>query len=245
MHSRYLHIIPDFFIADHVSFTSYTEAHLLPVVVIAGIFSAIIYLSRKFLSESAQWRLGWLLALIPLFSVMSRMVITYDLGLFTIDRELPLHLCRTLAFLLPAAIFFKNKTWLGVCYFAITGGTLQAIITPDIDDGWPHYGYIFYWVTHVGLFMTVMYTLAVLNFRPTKRDIFNTMIFINIYMVITLMVNIAIGSNYFYTFHKPVNPSLLDHFGPWPVYLLVVEFLALMLFYILFLPFRNYGAAQE
>ena len=37
---------------------------------------------------------------------------------------------------------------------------------------------------------------------------------------------------------KPTNPSFLDYLGPWPVYLIVLQILALGIFYLLNLPFR-------
>jgi len=56
-------------------------------------------------------------------------------------------------------------------------------------------------------------------------------------MLITLLINFAIGSNYFYTRQKPPGGSLLDFFGPWPFYILVVEVLAMILFVLAYLPF--------
>jgi uncharacterized membrane protein YwaF len=57
-------------------------------------------------------------------------------------------------------------------------------------------------------------------------------------MATVLGLNALLGTNYGYLCAKPENPSLLDHLGPWPWYLLSLEGLALALFLLLDLPFR-------
>ena len=75
------------------------------------------------------------------------------------------------------------------------------------------------------------------DWKVTIRDFWNAIIVVNAYLLFTGIINYMIGSNYFYTHHKPPPPTLLDVLGPWPWYILAVDGLAVVLFLLAGLPF--------
>jgi uncharacterized membrane protein YwaF len=55
----------------------------------------------------------------------------------------------------------------------------------------------------------------------------------------------ALGSQYMYSMRKPETASALDLMGPWPWYLLTAQFVALLLFVLLYLPFAWQDRRQK
>ena len=218
-------------------FTSYTYLHWWPLIFFTVFLGAIIVYARKKMTHEKRITVGVLLSLLPAFAVIFRMVCTYLDGTFTIQEELPFQLCRTLAFAFPFVIYYQSRKWFGVFYFFTIVGTLQAILTPDLPLSAPHHSYWTYWVLHCVLIGLPIYCLVNFNWKVTIKDFWNAIIVVNLYMVFTGVINYLIGSNYFYTSHKPPGPTLLDVFGPWPWYIAVVELLTVFLFFLAGLPF--------
>jgi uncharacterized membrane protein YwaF len=62
--------------------------------------------------------------------------------------------------------------------------------------------------------------------------------FVNVYALTIGGIDAYLGWNYGYLCSKPFRPSLLDYLGPWPWYLVSLEFVALANFLLLALPWR-------
>lgn len=236
--------MPDFLFDTSNKFVAYTSMHWYPILFASLFMIASIYTAKYFLNERKQVLFGTVLAVIPALCVLSRMVFTSFEGTFSIQEELPLHLCRILAFIMPFVIYYKNKKWFGITYFFTIVGTLQALLTPDLPQAAPHYSYASYWMLHGILIYLPIYCIVVFGFKIKKKDFINAIIPGNIYLVLTLIINFAIGSNYFYTRHKPPSASLLDFLGPWPWYIISVELLTIFLFLLVWMPFW-FGKKKE
>ena len=63
-----------------------------------------------------------------------------------------------------------------------------------------------------------------------------TVVWLNIYILCLIPINLWLDANYFYMMSKPVDPSLLDFSGPWPFYIIVTEGLAMVFFTLIYLP---------
>ena len=228
-------------------FSSYTLAHLIPIILFFVIGFISIWYANRYLLEKGKRILGTGLALICSFAVIMRIIMTIISGEFSVQEELPLHICRVMALTIPFAMYYRNRKWMGVLYFLVMAGTLQANITPEITYGFPHHSYITYWLLHSMLVVIPIYSVFVYNFRFDLKDLWRAFLVINLYMVLITIFNVLTESNYMYTLRKPPVATALDLFGPWPWYLVVSEFIALVLFFLFYIPFafRRSTAAKD
>lgn len=229
--------MPDFLFDTSNQFVAFSYMHWYPILLVSIIMLLSIVFAKFYLKERGQVLFGTALAIIPALCVLSRIMFTSIDGTFTIQEELPFHLCRLLAFILPFVIYYKNKKWFGITYFFTVVGTLQALLTPDLPQAAPHYSYASYWILHGVLIYLPIYCIVVFGFKITKKDFINAIVVVNIYLVLTLIINYFLDSNYFYTSRKPPSASLLDFMGPWPWYIFTVEVLTIFLFLLAWIPF--------
>ncbi len=216
-------------------FEPYTIQHLAPVVFFALAGVQTVRQGRH-ASPERQKVGGLLLALTVLAFIAVGTLIKWLNGTFDITEDLPLHLCRLVAWGLPFVIWWRNRFWLGILYFWVLAGTLQGIVTPDLEEGFPDYFYFRYWFLHAGLVVTIIYAVIVFRVQITWKDFWRAVGMTQIYLVLVHGMNFLLGSNYGYTMAKPPGNSILDLLGPWPWYLLTGQLLMVALFLLLMLP---------
>ena len=219
-----------------VTFQAFSMEHAVPVVV-AVLFGWLVIAVGLRSDERVQRLIGTGLALIVLMAIFCGSVILYVRGDFDPKEDLPLYLCRVIAWTLPFVMWKQNRRWLGIFYFWILAGTFQGLITPDLAEGFPDYFYFRYWFLHAGLVVTIIYGLVVYKVRITWTDFWRAVLYVQFYIVAVHLVNIAIGSNYSYTVQKPPGGSVADFLGPWPWYILGGEVIMFILSLLLMLPF--------
>jgi hypothetical integral membrane protein (TIGR02206 family) len=159
-------------------------------------------------------------------------------GRWSIQWNLPLHLCSLLVWLCAYLLITKSYKVYEIVYFLGIAGALQPLLTPDAGRyGFPHYYSIQFFISHGSIITAAIFMTCVEEHRPYWASIKRVFIWVNLYAVFATVVNLFIGSNYLYTLYKPHVITLLDYLGPWPWYILSVEIIALILFVLLYLPF--------
>ncbi len=135
--------------------------------------------------------------------------------------------CLTLA---PRAVEFA--------YFAGLAGPGMAILTPDLWTPWPSYPAIYFFVAHGGTVAAVA-ALVFGRIAPLGRGALRrAIIMLLAFSAFDGAFDALFHTNYMFLRHKPARPSLLDVFGSWPIYLAPALAVALVLFWLLWLPVR-------
>jgi hypothetical integral membrane protein (TIGR02206 family) len=216
--------------------TLFGPAHLTVLFLTFALPAFLAWRVRR--PEGERWArpIAWTFAAILVLNQMG-LLIWAALGDFNLKDHLPLHLCDWATFTCAAALVWRHRLSYELTYFWGLAGTLQAVLTPDLDVGFPHLGFITFQIAHAGLIAAVLFLTLGLGMRPSLRSIGQAFLWLQVYAGVTAVLNLLLDTNYGYLRHKPARPSLLDYLGPWPVYLISLEVLALALFFLCYLPF--------
>ncbi|MEK4148200.1 TIGR02206 family membrane protein [Robertmurraya sp. FSL W8-0741] len=162
-------------------------------------------------------------------------------GQWSIAFALPFHLCSISLLLCLILLLSNSKLVFQFVYFLGFAGAMQAMVTPELFVGFPHFRFFQFFTTHMLIIWVGLFFVFVKGYVVTKRGLWQSFAFLNAAAVIAFLANIATGGNYMFLAHKPENPSLIDFLGPYPLYILVLECIALVLFFVLYLPWRKRG----
>jgi hypothetical integral membrane protein (TIGR02206 family) len=223
------------------AFEVFGTQHLVTLLLCA----AVIYLYPKFFQnkdEAKQILGGKILAGIMILHMITQPI--YDVLLFELPwkEEFPLHMCdfsmlAMIVYLLkqnaPKILFHCAYFW-GIC------GATMAMATPDLEYGFPHGEYSPFFWGHSLILLAVVYVLMVRKERPILKDISKVIGVTLVLLIFVYIANLLIGppANYWYLVARPVDGTLMDYFPDPPLHLIGTIPLAILLFYIAYLPLQ-------
>jgi hypothetical integral membrane protein (TIGR02206 family) len=150
----------------------------------------------------------------------------------------PLQLCDLAIVVTLYALVTLKPLAVELAYFWGGSGTFIAMLTPDLREGFPSWWFFTFFTLHGGVVAAALVLTVGLGLAPRKGAVLRTLFVTNAYALVVGIVDAVTGANFMYLRAKPMEPSLLDHLGPWPVYILGGEVVAAALFLLLDLPFR-------
>ena len=158
------------------------------------------------------------------------------------DKFVPLHLCDLAAIIAGFALLTRNPRLCGLTYFWGLAATSQALVTPALSVAFPSAPFVTFFVQHFAVVGAALFLPLVDGWRPGQplwKGPLGALGWAIAYVLLVLAVNRVLGTNFGFATRPPDNPSLLDHLGPWPWYLVTSLAIALGLFFLLTLPFRR------
>ena len=159
--------------------------------------------------------------------------------------NLPLQLCDVSLWATIFACLFLTPVLVEVAYFAGIAGAGLALVTPDLWSAWPTYPAVYFFVTHGGIVIAncVLVFGRIAHLRPGA--LWRAFGFLLAFAATVGLFNAVFKTNYMYLCQKPKSATLLDAFGPWPIYLAVTFGLAFVLYALLWIPGRMNQAKES
>lgn len=147
---------------------------------------------------------------------------------------LPLHLCDFAILAMAGALFSRNRFLYELAYYWGLGGSLPALLTPDLETGLSSVHYWLFFVPHGLVIAGICFATASLGLRPQPGSVLRVSLATFAAAAPAALINWLLGVNYMYLREKPEAATLFDYMGPWPWYVLLLvplTFLSLSLWY--------------
>jgi hypothetical integral membrane protein (TIGR02206 family) len=229
-----------FFASDYSgkAFQIFSDSHLFGLLTVALFNFFLIYILRRLKSEKINRIVALSGAFLLIIQELSLSIWRITCGTWQIATSLPLHLCGMGIILAAVMLVKRDEKLYRLLYFWATAGATQALLQPDIGIyGFPHYRFFQFFLSHGLLLTAVVYATFILNFRPYFRSIYKAFVMTNIFAIFVGLFNFLFDSNYMFLTHKPETNSIMDFLGPWPFYLIPLEFLMIFLYTLVYMPF--------
>jgi hypothetical integral membrane protein (TIGR02206 family) len=196
-------------------------------------------------SDAWAARAGRALAMVILVAYLGEHITYAVRGDWTARVNLPLHLTDVVTLASVAALWRPDWSLLvELVYFWALSASLQAVLTPELGNGFPDPLFFTYFATHSGAVAAAC--LLVFGTRRTPRPgaVSRTYAVTLGVALLAAVATVLTGGNYMFLRRKPAHGSLLDLMGPWPAYILSAAALALVLFAALAAAARRVGPRE-
>ena len=212
--------------------------HVAVLVVTAALCAAVAWAARRRPGGWTVWASRGLAGVIAVTYVVE--TAAYALrGDWSPELNLPFHLTDVVTLVAVAALLRPHPVLVELTYFWAMTASVQAVITPDVREGFPDLYFFTYFVVHCGPVLAASILVFGRRLTPRRGAVARVYLATVAVAAAAALGSLATGGNYMYLREKPPKGSLLDLLGPWPVYIASAAALALVLFVALDAPFRR------
>jgi hypothetical integral membrane protein (TIGR02206 family) len=224
-------------------FRPFGAAHLVTLAVVAALALVGGYAARRRASFARQASV--LVALLLPVALVSLMVVDACDGV-SWRSFAPLQLCDLAVPLAAVALVARRPLAIELTLTWVVAGTVPALLTPDLAESAPHPRFLLYFAQHGGLVVATA-LLVGSGARPRPGTPLRALAWLNVVALVVGVIDLLTGANFMYLRHKPGAATPLDHLGPWPLYILACEPVALAVFATIsrLLPARHEDEAGQ
>src|SRR6266850_4689998 len=231
---------------DAPEFQPYGLPHLTVIFITIVLPCALAALVWRTKSQRIERVIVVALSAVLILNYLAYLVFIRSRGAVDWRQMLPMQMCDWGIVVVIVAMWTGHLRWFEVAYFWGIGGTVQAVLTPNLPYGFPDFRFFNFFVSHCVIIMGVIFLMLVHHLRPRPFSIIRVFAWTEFYFIITLAADKITGVNYGFLLHKPEAKTLLNILSDnHPLYLFEMHLLALAFFVVLYVPIAIYDLARR
>lgn len=219
----------------------FSLAHLAILCTVPAFAALLSIAHRRSFAGSKPIRFG--LALLLFSATASYYAYFAATGAQMFPNHVPLELCDASLWLVILSLLTLKPAIFDIAYYWAIAGASQSLCTPNLVNPTPFLSIQFF-IDHGSIICATLFLIWSGQARPRPGSAMRSLVAVNIYAALIGAFDYFFKTNYMFLRGKPPTPSLLDILGPWPWYIPLCEFVALGLFLLLYLPFRQQSPRQ-
>jgi hypothetical integral membrane protein (TIGR02206 family) len=203
----------------------------ITVLAFTAVTAAILVVGARRWGDAWARPVGRGLAVIILAGFAGEQV-TYALrGQWTAEVNLPLQLTDVVTLVSIGALLRPQSALLiELVYFWALSASVQAVLTPDLNQSFPDLLFLTYFATHCGAICAACLLVFGSRRLPRPGAVPRVVAVTLAFAGLAALGCLITGGNYMFLRRKPAHGSLLDSMGPWPVYIVAGAALAVVMF---------------
>ncbi len=145
-------------------FQPYGLPHLTVIfltVVLPFALAAIVWCTR---SQRVERMIISVLSTVLILNYVAYLVFIRSRGVVDWRQMLPMQMCDWGMVVVIVAMWTGSQRWFEVAYFWGIGGTLQAVLTPNLRFGFPDWRFISFFTSHCGIIIGVVFLMLTRRF---------------------------------------------------------------------------------
>lgn len=227
-------------------FHPYGLPHLTVIFLAIVLPFALAAVVRRTRSTELEKVIIEILSAVLILNYVVFLVFIRSHGVVDWRQMLPMQMCDWGMVVVIVAMWTGSQRWFEVAYFWGIGGTLQAVLTPNLRYGFPDWRFISFFTSHSGIIVGVIFLMLTRQYRPYPMSIVRVWLWSEFYFVVTLAIDKLTGFNYGFLLHKPEAFSILSFLSDSrPLYLLQMHGVALLFFLVLYAPFAVFDITKR
>ncbi len=153
------------------TFQAFSPEHLVAIFLTVALPFALAALARRSGSRAIERAIGYAISAVLIANYVAYLLFIRPRSDLTWEATLPMQMCDWAMVVIVVAIASGNRRWFEVAYFWGIGGTLQAVLTPNLRFGFPDPRFFSFFVAHSGIIVGVVFLMLTRRLRPYPMSI--------------------------------------------------------------------------